>query len=207
MASPKMEVDECILMLGDKTSSRRRSAAKKLRKLGSPKAGPALVAALTRELQDLRTWETQYQMVMALAESGYREALPVLQQILSQPVEPMVLIGVGDALVRLGRASDQDAAPLLELLETGPLPLVEGGIRAVAMLHLTLTHAAITKLIAFASRPENARVRFWVAAAAPGWGGPEVEAFLRECLTDEHEDTRRAAEAALKKKYLKWSPL
>ena len=202
-----MEVDECIQMLGDKKSSRRRSAAKKLRKLGSPEAGPALLAALPRELQDPRTWETQYQMVMALAESGHREALPVLRQIRASPVEPMVLTGVGDALVRLGRTSDQDPEQFLELLETGPLPLVEGGIRAVAMLHLKLTQAAVTKLIAFASRPENARIRFWVAAAAPGWEGPEVEAFLRECMTDAREDTRRAAEAALKKKYLKWSPL
>jgi hypothetical protein len=53
----------------------------------------------------------------------------------------------------------------------------------------------------------RAKVRFWVAAAAAGWSGPVVEAFLRSCAQDPLADTRRAAEAALRREYLEWNPL
>ena len=53
--------------LGDNRSAQRRSAAKRLRALADPTAGPALTLAFDREMSDLRTWETQYQMVMAIA--------------------------------------------------------------------------------------------------------------------------------------------
>jgi HEAT repeat protein len=68
-----------VEQLASPQSAKRRSAAKKLRKLKAAEAGPALLAALERELQDARTWETQYQMVMALGECGHRAALPFLE--------------------------------------------------------------------------------------------------------------------------------
>jgi hypothetical protein len=58
---------EAIDQLGDRTSLRRRSAAKKLRKLQDPAGGAALLDALSKSrpagvvIQDERTWETQYQ--------------------------------------------------------------------------------------------------------------------------------------------------
>ncbi len=207
MAHSASDIDPLIRLLSDKASARRRSAAKRLRKLKDPKAGPALLAALENEVRDPRTWETQYHMIMAIGESGCVQAVPFLRRLSTKQLEPMVLTALGDALVRLGRSSEDDPTPLMELLETNNLPLVEGGIRAVAMLHLKPTPDAVHCIINYASRPGNEQVRFWVAAAAPGWAGPEVETFLREGAHDHLADTTEAAEAALQKKYLTWHPL
>jgi len=198
---------ELVRQLHDKSSPKRRAAAKGLRKLQSPSAGPPLLAALEKEILDVRTWETQYQMIMAIAESGYTPAIPLLRRISDQPVEPMVLTAIGDALVRMERAYPEDPRPILDLLATSNLALVEGGLRAVAILHLKLPEETIRRILDFASQPEHVQVRFWVAAAAPGWDGAAVDEFLRSCMTADLDDTRKAAEAALRKIYLRWSPL
>jgi hypothetical protein len=49
--------------------------------------------------------------------------------------------------------------------------------------------------------------RFWIAAAAAGWNGANVERFLQECATSGRDDLERAASASQKKKYMKWNPL
>jgi hypothetical protein len=67
------ELEILMSQLQSPHSPKRRSAAKKLRKLGDPVAGPALLEALKHELPDPRTWETQYQMIMALDVTVRRE--------------------------------------------------------------------------------------------------------------------------------------
>jgi HEAT repeat protein len=198
---------DLVRQLSDKASAKRRSAAKQLRKLKLQGVGPELLQALEREVRDPRTWETQYQMVMALAECGYADAVPFLRDLIGRQVEPMVIIAIGDALIRLDDRAADDPGAIVALLSSGNLRLAEGGLRAVAMLQLKLTPSVVRQVIQFASRPENAQVRFWVAAAAPGWEGPEVETFLRECSASGSAETKKAAEAALQKKYLRWSPL
>src|SRR3954463_14583297 len=114
------DVQEAIALLHHKQSAKRRSGAKRLRKLRQPEAGPALLAALRDEVRDPRTWETQYQMIMALAESGYGPALPYLEELSGQPFEAtMVYPALGDALVRLGSASAGDAEPVLRVMAGG----------------------------------------------------------------------------------------
>src|SRR5262245_35333653 len=202
-------MQEAIGLLRHKLSPKRRSGAKRLRKLRRPEAGPALLAALEAEVRDPRTWETQYQMIMALAESDYGPALPYLEELSRQPFEAtMVYTALGDALVRLGNTSAGDAEPVLRVMAGGNERLIDGAFRAVAMLRLQPDQAAVDRLIAFASALAPADgLRFWVAAAAPGWRGPAVEGFLRECARSPREDVREAAAAALQGKYRKWSPL
>src|SRR4051812_541674 len=95
----------------------RAAAAKRLRRLQDPRAGKALMAALHREIPDAqppeRTWEVQYQLVMALGECGVKEAVPFLQDLAQRVFEAtMVYVGLGDALMRLDRAHPTDAGPL-----------------------------------------------------------------------------------------------
>ena len=52
------DIEAICPQLQDKHSAKRRSAALKLRKLESREAGPALLKALEKELEDKRTWET-----------------------------------------------------------------------------------------------------------------------------------------------------
>ena len=198
-----------LALLSGKRSPKRRSGAKRLRKLRDPAAGPALLQALQQEVRDSRTWETQYQMIMALGECGYRPALPYLQTLAAQPFEAtMVYVALGDAIVRLGRVYADDPQPVLALMRTGNDMLIDGAFRAVAMLHLKLDADAVEQIVGFvASRSLQDGLRFWVAAAAAGWSGPSVAAFLEACATGPRQDVQRAALASQQGKYLQWNPL
>lgn len=207
-------VGETIQMLleqlGDSRSSKRRAAAKKLRKLRATTAGPALLAALEREVRDPRTWETQYQMIMALGESGYREALPFLETLSRQSLEAtMVYIGLGDAIVRLSQSGPSDLSPVLKRLRESQNPmLLDGAFRAMAMLRLVPESAEIIEIISFVTKlaPDDG-LRFWVAAAAPGWRGSHVNVFIEDCAQSSRPDLQEAASLARMGRYKQWKPL
>ena len=193
-----------VALLGDTRSARRRLGAKRLRQQPDPTAGPALLAALRLEVRDPRTWETQYQMIMALAACGHTPALPILEELTRLPFEAtMVYVALGDAIVRLARAHEHDARPVLALMRSGNDMLIDGAFRAVAILRLTPDDDAIREIITFvARRSPHDPLRFWVAAAAPGWRGSHVEAFLQACAAGSRPDVREAAVAALQRRYL-----
>jgi hypothetical protein len=198
-----------IDLLGDKRSPRRRSGAKKLRELCDKSAGAALFAALRAELRVPRTWETQYQMIMALGACRYRRALPFLRKLARTRFEAtMVDVAIGDAIVRLARKHENDALPVIDCAKLGNDTLTDGAFRAMAMLRMVPDDGAIAKVIDLVSaRPAEDPLRFWIAAAAAGWKGAKVEAFLRECGSSQRKDIRDAATEALQGKYGKWRPL
>jgi len=202
-------ISEVIALLADRRSAKRRSAAKRLRKLKDSTAGPALLDALWHEVQDPRTWETQYQIIMALGESGYRPALPYLSALTRQPFEAtMVYVALGDAIVRLGRTEENDASPVLSALASANDMLIDGAFRAVAMLRLCPNDQAIARIIGYvARRPPEDGLRFWVAVAAASWNHPDAQAFLHHCIASSREDVKRAAQASLEKTYRTWHPL
>jgi len=95
------KLSDDIQLLEDKRSPKRRSAAKRLRKLGDVAAGPALLKRLKTEVLDPRTWETQYQLIMAIGECKYLIALPFLEALSKTKFEAtMIYVAIGDALVR-----------------------------------------------------------------------------------------------------------
>ena len=56
---------------------------------------------------------------------------------------------------------------------TGNPMLIDGAFRAVAMLRLRPDAEAIGQIVSYVSAlPAEHHLRFWVAAAAPGWGIP-----------------------------------
>jgi hypothetical protein len=208
MAEPS-PLTEAIQQLAASASAKRRAAAKRLRRLKDATAGPALLTALQQEVQDPRTWETQYHMIMALGESDYRPALSYLRQLAAQSFDAtMVYVALGDAILRLARQFPDDASPALDLIPTGNPMLIDGAFRAIAMLRLRPPPDAIGAIVDFvAPLPTSHHLRFWVAAAAPGWDHPKVMTFLQACVAGDRDDVRTAATAALQKKYLTWRPL
>lgn len=202
-------IQPLIEQLGNKSSAKRRSAAKKLRKLKVKVAGPALLAALKIELRDKRTWETKYHMIMALGESGYVESLDFLLQLTEQVFEAtMVHTAAGDAITTLEQSHNRAPYSLSIWIDMDKKSLVEGGIRSLAMNKLTPEDALINKIIDYAQQPDNINMDFWVAAASPGWPINLTNDFLHNCLLlSPLEDTKKAANSALKRKYLKWNPL
>jgi hypothetical protein len=209
MTTDHIALRAAINLLGDKGSPKRRSAAKKLRKLGDASAGVALLDALRAELKDPRTWETQYQMIMALGECGYEEALSFLRELARAKFEAtMVYVALGDAIVRLARKHQNVALPVIECARSGNDMLADGAFRAMAMLRMVPDEATIATLIDLVSaRPPEDGIPFWVVAAAPGWKGPKVEAFLHECESSPRKDVCDAAKDALLGKYRRWKPL
>lgn len=202
-------MNEIVAQLGDKKSPKRRYSAKRLRKLKDVDAGSSLLAALEIELKDLRTWETQYQMIMAIGECGYKPALPFLNELTKQDFEAtMVYVAIGDAIVRLSIENERDTAPIFKLLDTGNEMLIDGALRAMAMLKMVPSDSHIEKIINYvATRELNQGIHFWVVAAAPGWSGAKVEEYLDYCAKSPREEITSAVNLARKNKYKKWSSL
>ena len=118
-------------------SAKRRSAAKALRKLADPSAGPALLEALQNELSDARTWGTQYQMIMALGACRYAPAAPFLQELAGRRfVARSLYRAIGGALVRLAAPGDDTWKTLMALVQSGNPGLAYGACPAMAMQRL-----------------------------------------------------------------------
>lgn len=139
MSLADQDTPSLIEQLKHKSSAKRRSAAKKLRKLKAKEAGPAVLEALKKELQDKRTWETQYQMIMALGESGNTDSLDFLQPLAKQEFEAtMLYVAIGDAITRLIYLMENSShKAIAQMLSNTENPLLSDGIlRAIAMQKL-----------------------------------------------------------------------
>ncbi|WP_030558213.1 hypothetical protein [Kitasatospora aureofaciens] len=176
-----LTLDEAVEQLGHRLSPKRRSAATRLRRLADPVAGPPLLDALEREVRDPRTWETQYQMVMALGMCGHRPRLS---------------------------APEATADSLRWCLDSGTPMLADGALRAVAMQRLRPDTTTIDHVLDLLGPlgPHDG-LRFWAAAAAAGWPGPRVQEFLRDCAAGPRTDVASAAASSLRGKYQTCTPL
>ncbi len=190
---------EAVDQLGDRASAKRRSAAKRLRSLGDPAAGPVLLEALQTEVADPRTWETQYQMIMALGACSYTPAVAFLEQLAAQQGDyTMVGVALGDALVRIEWAVASSLSTVDRYMPTGSPGVIDGTFRAIAMLQLVPEDDLLKRIVAFAADLDLVDpLRFWVAAAAAGWAGPDVETYLHACLTSPRTDLVEAATNSL----------
>ena len=149
-------------------------------------------------------------MIMALAESGYREALPFLEGFVSRSLEATILyLALGDAIVRLSQSGPSDVTPVLRILREGRHSmLLDGAFRAMAMLRLVPAPPELAEILHYVNKlaPDD-NLRFWVAAAAPGWSDPSVKAFLVDCAKSSRQDLKEASSLAIAGKYKVWRPL
>ncbi|NRA80454.1 MAG: hypothetical protein HRU18_19810 [Pseudoalteromonas sp.] len=180
-----------------------------MRKLKDVDAGPFLLAALENELNDERTWETQYQMIMAIGECDYKPALPFLNEFVKQDNKAtMLYVAIGDAIVRLSTENERDTATIFKLIDIGNEALIEGAFRAMAMLKMIPSYSEVEKIINYvAAKDLNQGIHFWIVAAAPGGSGSKVEEYLDYCERSPREETTNAVALARKGKYKKWNPL
>ena len=207
----EVDLGAVVGQLRDRSSAKRRSAAKKLRKLADTCACPALLEALTLELGDQRTWETQYHLIMALGQTGCTAALPLIRELAQEKFwATMRQMAVGDAFVRLSRPSAADAAPVIVALEIArehDPQVAAGAMRAVAMLRLKFGESTAEWLVKAVDEFGYDDLTFWTAAASAGWTGDAVRGFLERCLQSRQEWTREAAGLALKGEYKSYKPL
>jgi len=146
---------------------------------------------------------------MALAECGYRDALPFIRDLSMREFEAtMIYVAIGDAIARLGASNQPDASPVIELFDSQNEKLISGALRAIAMRRLTPPNSQVSTILDFVSGlPNDHHLRFWAAAAAAGWAGPQTQAYLRECLDSPLANVREAAALSAKGKYKDWRPL
>ncbi|MET8654289.1 hypothetical protein [Nocardia aurea] len=198
--------NEALSLLTDSLSARRRRGAKRLRVLADPTTAAQVRAALEHEVLDERTWETQYQMVMALGMTGSRGDVELLKRLALQPRSATAVnTALGDAIVRLGREVDNDPAPALWCLKQDVEHLADGALRGVAMLRLKFPDAAINDILDYTEanfRDRNHKyLPYWPVVAAAGWSGPRLRAFLIRCSQDDRQIIADAATEALNGRY------
>ena len=214
--SQKMDTATLALteQLSDSKSAKRRSAAKKIRKSGDPDAGAALLTALQKELEDQRTWETQYQMIMALGHCLHTDAIELLDALSDEERVEMVQIAIGDALFRLSGGASGDLRRLVDFIDRGNPELIHGAFQAMAMerviptddeqAHRIVDYGCSLKL------GQNDWAVIWLLRAIPGWQNSLVEPLLSHWSQVDFQAQQQihgAVELGQKQKYYKWSPL
>ncbi|MYQ43801.1 HEAT repeat domain-containing protein [Streptomyces sp. SID4985] len=195
----KMTSEKALIQLSDRASAKRRSAAKRLGELADEVAGPALLHALQREISDSRTWETQYEMVMALGACDYRPAISFLAELAQRPMDDTALyVALGDSIVRLRSAQEGYAAPLEWCMDRGDPSLVDGALRAVAAMHADLEVGTVDRILDFLDPldPYDG-LRYWAAVAATEWPGGRARMFLESCAKGPRRDVAVAAATSL----------
>ena len=208
------KLSDDIELLTHSHSTKRRSAAKRIRKLGDVAAGPALVAALQEELNDDRTWETQYQMVMAIGHCQYTDALPFVETLVPRKLGGMIDVAIGDTLFRLSRKHENDAERAIELvIDAENKSLAQGAMQAVAMLRMVPDESIIQRLVQHGlslDLGDDDWTVIWLLRAAPGWPDQIVEPLLEKWCDipfSKQQQIHGAVELAQKQKYAKWTPL
>jgi len=114
---------------------------------------------------------------------------------------------IGDSLFRLCSETERERVAR-SAIKDGRDPILEGWLRALAMTRNTASEETIEVIIRYLKRPLKEQLWFWLAAAAPGLSAPSLKQFLEHCkLEAPLDDTKRAAIAALDRRYLTWTHL
>ncbi|MGL1956834.1 MAG: hypothetical protein OCD00_05895 [Colwellia sp.] len=212
------KIQEGLELLKNPKSKKRESGAKKLRKLESIEAGEALLNTLKNELDDKRTWSTQYHLILAIGHSKYEPALTFLKELVQQDFEATIIyMALGDSIFRLSILSNSVETSLEEIHRLNDYRIFDGAYQALAMLKLIPDDKSIKQIISIAQDPKGTELvkthpndqvglRKWVASASAGWKNELKDDFLIECdqLGDQH--LLMAVEGSRKGKYVKWNP-
>ncbi|WP_034087581.1 hypothetical protein [Streptacidiphilus albus] len=193
------KLDGLIHQLRDSRSARRRSAAKQIGKLGDPAAGYSLLEVLEVEAADARTWETQYEMIVALGSCRCSAAVPFLKSLADAGFKFDSLYGaVGDSIIRISLADGRLEEELRWCLELARPDLVDGAMKAMWDEGVSLDPDLSSWLVDYLlSQDPHAGVRYWAALAARRWEGEVSLRFLEDCAAGPRDDVAAAARESL----------
>ncbi|MFF3598068.1 HEAT repeat domain-containing protein [Kitasatospora indigofera] len=193
------ELDMLMCQLRDSKSARRRSAAKRIGKLRDPAAGNSLLEALKVEVADARTWETQYEMIIALGSCSYSNAVPCLKSLVAAGFKFNSLYGAaGNSIIRISLDDGCFEDELRWCLEAARPELIDGALEAMwnerVNLDSTLSRDLVNYLL---NQDPYAGVRYWAALAARYWEGEAPLEFLKDCAAGPRDDVATAARESL----------
>lgn len=180
-------------------SSDRRSAAKRLKALGRSADGPLLLDALLEEVKDPRTWETQYEMILAIAACQFRGALPELRRLATRIFDSTVIYrALGYAISVLERRDEGDASTAVAFMESGAAMLLEGALIDVVLSGASPSEHVQRRFISHARQlDDNQLVKYLIVEACARWASSDVKSFLLEVVESTNPLLSRAAAAAM----------
>jgi HEAT repeat protein len=202
------DIAELISQLADKSSEKRRSAARHLGRLRDKSAGDPIYHAFLSEIKDVRTYQTQAAMAEALGLLTYTPAADQLLEIVQgSPDHDLLSRTCATAYCRLTRSSLSDAAPVLRLLSIRRFSVSMGALLALGCDRMIPSDEDIQAVLTYAAAYQYQKgfgdPRYGAAIAAAGWRGPTVEQFLTDCLQSGDSGVVEAAQSSLKRKYVK----
>jgi hypothetical protein len=169
------------------------------------------------EKKDKRTWETKFEMIVALGLLNYTPALQEIEEIVKINIpHDMITYAAAQTYVRLKRKSINDARPVIELVEFGSISIIKGATIVLAYDKMIPKQKEILKLIALCwnLHKHKDRVgfeygitdpRYGMAVACAGWDKVLTTDFLLHCISTASNDTAliNAAKKSLKEEYTK----
>lgn len=205
-----MEISEILLNLGDKSTAKVRSAAKKLRKYPSVKeACPVLLEAYKREIKK-GSWETQTALIVTAGILECREFIPYLEDICQKnEAHDTITTNTGCSYVRIIRNSLSDVSSIFKYSHGINYSLGKGFLFALGLDKMVPKveeqKILISKFYNFGQDrdPLYSDPRYGLAAACAGWTSHNVEDFLQHCIKTGDRYLINVAESALKGEYVK----
>lgn len=193
--------------LKDKKSTKRISAAKKIRKYKIKELGDALFEAYMEEYKDVRTWEVQQEMILALGHIDYVKALPEIQKRISN-LDRNVDVSAR-TFVRFVRKELSDVDPVFELLKSDNPNLINGAVSALAFDVMMPADEDIKKLISIFDQKYKDDVfvtkgttdpRVYLMSAMSKWNKSICKPYIERFLNSSDYYLKMSAELAIKGK-------
>lgn len=152
MANKKITSQEEIIKikqeLADPKSSIRKNAAKKIGKKKIIELSSDLFNAYLKEKKDVRTWETQTEMIIAMGKIGYLEIISNIEDIINENKEfDRITSACALTYVRLKRKEINDALPVIDLIKKGKLSVMNGAASALTYDDMIPSDKEILELI------------------------------------------------------------
>jgi len=193
--------------LQDNKSAKRKNASKKIRKHKLYKLGDALYKAYIEEYNDIRTWETQEEMILALGYIDYKKSLPEIQKRISS-LDRNVAVSAR-TYVRLKRENLNDIEPILELVKSDNPQLIGGATSVLTFDNMTPSDEDIKKLISIFDQKYKDDVfvpqgttdpRIYLMSAMSRWNKLICKTYIMRFLNSSNYYLKKSAELALKGK-------
>jgi hypothetical protein len=188
-------LEEVIDQLAASKAGARRTAAKKLRKLGDLSAEDPLISALERELEHPRTWEAQFEMIAALGTCGGVRAEEVVRGLAErhQPYDSLYT-AAGETALLLAVKRGMPGEAVHWSLSLRNADVIDGVLKGIAETDAALSPSDIGDMLDFLeSQDPHEGVHYWAAVASSGWAGERVGGYLARLSAGPRADVADAA--------------
>lgn len=140
-------------------SAERRKAVKKIGKHKIFSLAEDLLLAYIKENKNVKTWETQMEMVISLGKLCYKPALPYIEDIVIRNEEfDTITFYAAISYVRICREHNNDARPVISLLKKGKNSVFGGALAVLTYDDMIPNKNEIKEIIDIVNRTDKSVV-------------------------------------------------